>query len=97
VPREKILLVVNPRSTHGDALLSKKLCEKNNIRSLIVVSEPYHTRRAHYTFKRVYRGSGIKLTTYPAQASWWRTEEGIDVTYSEYVKLLYYLFLGRLV
>lgn len=102
VPADKIELIVDSTSTYDDAVLSKAFCVKHNIRSLIIVSEPYHTKRAYYTFKKEYSGSGIRTMIYPVRDSWykirgwWLTKEGIRETVNEYVKLVYYLFRNRI-
>lgn len=103
VPEGRILLIETSTSTRDDALLSKELCVRRGIRSLIIVSEPYHTRRAWWTFKKAYRGTDIRLMVYPVQQSWytrsgwWHSEEGFLSTVNEYVKIVYYLFKGYLI
>lgn len=102
VPDDRILLIETSTSTRDDALLSKELCLSRGLRSLIIVSEPFHTRRAWWTFKKEYRGSDIRLMMYPVQQSWytrdgwWHSEEGFLSTVNEYVKIVYYLFKGYL-
>jgi uncharacterized SAM-binding protein YcdF (DUF218 family) len=100
VPEDNVIVVMNSMSTHDDATLSLAECRKRNFHSLIVVSEPFHTRRAYYTFKKVYKGSGIKVIIYPDQDSWykindwWYSEEGLMATTDEYIKLTYYRLKG---
>lgn len=102
VPADRILLIETSTSTRDDALLSKELCLQKGLRSLIIVSEPFHTRRAAWTFRKAYKGTDIRLMIYPVQqswytgASWWFTEEGFLATVNEYVKLAYYLIRGYL-
>jgi len=102
-PRNKIILILNPKSTYDDALQSKAVCLQNNFKSIIVTSDPYHTRRAYLTFTKVYRGSGVKMMFYPVQNSWytsenwWKSKRCLDKTCEEYAKLAYYLFCGRLI
>ena len=103
VPKERTILILTSRSTHDDAVLSKEICLKNNFKSLIVVSEPYHARRAYFAFRKVYKNSGITFMMYPVQKSWytkdnwWYNEEGFFDTVSEYTKFIYYLFKGYIV
>ncbi|MGA2090939.1 MAG: YdcF family protein, partial [Endomicrobiales bacterium] len=102
VPSDKIIMILTSKSTHDDAVLSKEICLQNHFKSLIVVSEPYHTRRAFFTLRKVYRNTGINLMMYPVQHSWytkdswWGSEEGFFVTLEEYTKFSYYLFKGYL-
>jgi len=101
--QDQTITILDSQSTRDDALLSREICIKDHFRSLIVVSEPYHTRRAHFVFNKVYRGSGIKITIYPVQNSWykrdtwWKYKKGFWNTNVEYQKMLYYLFKGYLV
>jgi uncharacterized SAM-binding protein YcdF (DUF218 family) len=100
VPKNDIIPILTSMSTHDDATLAKTECLKHNYKSLIVVSEPFHTKRAYYTFKKVFKGSGIKLMIYPVQGSWWtkdnwyQSEKGLIAGEEEYIKLLYYLLKG---
>jgi uncharacterized SAM-binding protein YcdF (DUF218 family) len=100
VPKEKIIAITGSRSTYDDAVLSKKVCEQHKLRSLIVVSEPFHTRRAYYVFRKVYRKEHINVMICPTQESWydpkhwWQSEAALLATNEEYVKILYYLLKG---
>jgi uncharacterized SAM-binding protein YcdF (DUF218 family) len=96
VPRTDIITELRSRSTYTNALYTKKLMEKYNFKSALVVSSSYHMRRAKYAFSNVYRSSGIKLTYQSAKvphympALWWRNKIGWKYTSSEYVKLVGY-------
>lgn len=100
VPKNKVLPILDSKSTRDDATLSLAECRKRNFKSLIVVSEPYHTKRAFYIFKKVYKGSGIKVMIYPVQDSWykrdtwWYSEYGLMATTDEYIKFVYYQLKG---
>lgn len=102
LPKDKMTIIYGAHSTRDDALLTRKYCEGKGYRSLIVVTEPYHSRRARRVFGSVFRGSGIRFAVYPSQRSWytprswWRSEDGIVLTVSEYIKFVYYLFKGYL-
>ena len=100
LPKDKSILILESKSTHDDAALSKEVCFQNNFKSLIVVTEPYHTRRSFYVFKKAFKGSGVKIMICPVQNSWyqpndwWQTEDGFMYTSSEFVKLIYYFLKG---
>lgn len=102
VPEKNIILITRPKSTRDDALLSKEECLKHNFKSLIVTSEPYHTKRAYHVFRRAYDGSGIKVMLYPVQDSWyrkdgwWKSKSGVLHTCQEYAKMVYYSLRGYL-
>ena len=100
--KDKMIPIINSDSTRDDALLSKEICFQKHFKSLIVVSEPYHTRRSHYVFNHVYRGTGIKIMMYPVQNSryrrdtWWKYKAGFWDTDVEYQKMLFYFLHGYL-
>ncbi len=100
VPKGKIFPILNSKSTYDDATLSLAECRKRNIKALIVVSEPFHTKRAFYVFKKVFKNSGIKVMIYPVQDSWyrrdnwWYSELGLMSTTDEYIKFVYYQLKG---
>ena len=100
VPKNDVIPILTSMSTRDDATLSKTECLKHNYRSLIVVSEPFHTKRAYYTFKKAFKGSGIKIMIYPVQDSWWtrdnwyQSEKGLLAGEEEYMKFAYYILKG---
>lgn len=100
VPWDRMIPILDSMSTYDDATLSLAECRKHQFKSLIVVSEPYHTRRAYYAFKKVYKNSGIKVMVYPVQDSWytrdnwWHSEKALMSTIEEYIKFVYYLLKG---
>jgi uncharacterized SAM-binding protein YcdF (DUF218 family) len=102
VPPGRAIPIFGSRSTFEDATLSRAYCLQHNIRSLIVVSEPYHTKRARLVFDKVYKGSGISVMLHPVHNSWyqadswWKTRAGASLTGMEYVKLFYYLLKGQI-
>ncbi len=102
VPENNVVPLFGSRSTFDDATLAKTYCLAHGCHSLIVVSEPYHTMRAHHVFAKVFKDSGIRIVLYPVQNSWytidswWYSGDGLMLTASEYVKFLVYLARGRL-
>lgn len=100
VPWNRVIPILDSMSTHDDATLSLAECQKRDYKSLIVVTEPFHTKRAFYTFKKVYKNSGIKVIIYPVQNSWytrnnwWSSEQALMATNEEYIKFVYYLLKG---
>jgi uncharacterized SAM-binding protein YcdF (DUF218 family) len=66
------------------------------IRSVIVVSDPYHMRRARWTYHRLL-GDGIEVFMAPVtfelspyQRRWWSDEESRKLVMEEYLKIAYY-------
>ena len=82
----------------------RRLLEEQGLRSLLVVTSAWHTRRASIAFRDAFRGSGIAVSMHalPAEAysywghsyrpqEWWTYKLGRDPTLSEYFKLAAYL------
>jgi uncharacterized SAM-binding protein YcdF (DUF218 family) len=100
VPPGHIRLLATSDSTCDDARLSRELLTALGARSLIVVSDPFHMRRAMILFKREYAGADIELIPVAAAPSWfstrqwWMREKDARVVVEEYFKLTYYLAAG---
>lgn len=102
VPAERILdapgLVT---TTYGEAQAVRRLAAGHGWRSLIVVTDPLHSRRARLVFREVFRDAGIRVIVRPVDAAdftaanWWRSEEGLRYAWTEYLKLVYHLLSYR--
>jgi len=58
VPKEKILpLAQDADNTEEEAVTLSKFCVERHIRSVIVVTSNYHTRRARYVFEKTFPSS----------------------------------------
>lgn len=98
VPDSAILITEKTASsTWGEARVVMKLMLKYNLQTCIVVTDPYHTRRALMVFKDEFTPRGLSAYVYPAgqhwydAANWWRTEESRSATLSEYLKMAAYV------
>lgn len=98
VPGEFIrVLDARPTNTHDEAEAVRAYAAGRGLRSLLVVTSPYHSRRALWTWRRVFRGSGVEVGLEPAEAarapgawSWWLSAAGWRDVGGEYVKTAYY-------
>jgi uncharacterized SAM-binding protein YcdF (DUF218 family) len=101
IPKKDILVdEVEVTSTYDEALRLKAFIDSSSepVHSVIVVSDPHHTRRARWTYRRVL-GDGIFIQAAPVpfeqgpyRRDWWREEVSRSFVISEYLKFLYYLF-----
>ena len=99
VPESVFILEERPTSTYEDALYVKEDMLDKGFKSAIIVSSPYHMRRARMIFRKIFEDmEDISLQFSPAgdsdfQAQRWWTREGdlIDVV-NEYCKLVLYFF-----
>ena len=84
-------------STYEEARVTLKLLRKNGMKSVIVVTDPFHSRRAQIIFNDVFKTSDITVSIHPVSAdwyrasSWWMSSSGIRDTLLEYSKLFGYL------
>lgn len=92
------MLPQNVSSTYDEALLLRGYAEAHGLRSILLVTSAYHSRRALWTFHKVFEGSGINVgllsvapgEQMPLPATWWLHARGWQVVAGEYLKLIYY-------
>jgi uncharacterized SAM-binding protein YcdF (DUF218 family) len=96
VPADKIEVALDPiLGTYDEACVVRLYCEKHQIRSIVVVTSGYHSRRALWTFRQVFRDSGIEISMDPVEAgidtpsaaTWWLNSFGWEMVAEEYGKL----------
>jgi uncharacterized SAM-binding protein YcdF (DUF218 family) len=104
VPAERVQLLPQPVSgTHEEAELVRQYANDHGFQSVLVVTSAYHSRRALWTFSRVFRDTGIKIglaaappkVESPRPATWWLTRRGWRLVPTEYVKMIYYVVKYR--
>lgn len=99
VPAEKIRIVPGlASSTHAEALLVKDYASTTGLRSILVVTSAYHSRRTLRSLRQSFAGAGTTIGLEPvppgwqtpAPAFWWLHFQGWRSVGAEYVKLIYY-------
>lgn len=99
VPAEKIRVAPGVASgTHEEALIIKDYTTTQGIRSILVVTSAYHSRRALRTLQRSFAATGTTIGLEPVPpgwktpmpAFWWLQFQGWRSVAGEYVKLIYY-------
>jgi len=101
VPVSAILLDETSETTKENAANTADLFERNNIKSVILVTSAYHQRRAGLEFG--YRaGDAVKIINHPVKVDnqwsgwWWTTPTGWWLATSELIKILgFYMGVGR--
>ena len=101
IPQSAILEEPQGEDTWGNAVYTRQVLEDHGLDSAILVTSPYHLRRAQVTFDAAYAGSGIQLTVHAApdsqwrKLSWWQQPETRRLTFTELQKLAYILATGQ--
>jgi uncharacterized SAM-binding protein YcdF (DUF218 family) len=84
-------------STVEEALAVRELAQQRGWKKLMVVTDPHHSFRARFIFRRELRGSGIEIIVRPVVGHWFRSPswflhaEGWQFVILEITKLLSYL------
>lgn len=99
VPRERIeILSPAVSGTYQECGVLREHTVSEELRSLLVVTSAYHSRRALWTLRRVFRTSGVEVglaaavpgQESPSPLSWWLSARGWKAVATEYPKLVYY-------
>jgi uncharacterized SAM-binding protein YcdF (DUF218 family) len=101
IPDAAILEEPQGEDTWGNAVYTREVLEAHSLQSAILVTSPYHLRRAQVTFDAAYAGSGIQLMVHAApdsqwrKLSWWQQPETRRLTFTELQKLAYIFATGQ--
>jgi uncharacterized SAM-binding protein YcdF (DUF218 family) len=105
VPQEALASDSTPvKSTYDEAVLLKAYLDQNPQpgRSVIVVSDPFHMRRARWTYQRVL-GDEVKVMMAPVpfdrlnyRSDWWKDPAAQRYILDEYTKGIYYFLRYQL-
>lgn len=104
VDENKILIDDKSLTTYENAEFTKEIMEKNNFKSLIVVTSDYHTRRSKLTMEKsledtLIDGQNVEVIVTPSKEEefnikWWTSGNSILLIISEYLKLIGYWING---
>lgn len=104
VPDERVDVLMTPvDGTHEEAEVVKEYAVEHGLHSVLIVTSAYHSRRALWTFSRVFRDTGMQVglaavspgTDSPPPATWWLSVRGWRMVPTEYVKMIYYVVKYR--
>jgi len=101
IPDAAILEEPQGEDTWGNAVYTRQVLESHRLQSAILVTSPYHLRRAQVTFDAAYAGSGIHLAVHAApdsqwrKVTWWQQAETRRLTFTELQKLAYIVATGQ--
>jgi uncharacterized SAM-binding protein YcdF (DUF218 family) len=98
-------IVVIPQAaqtTFGEAQHIRRTLELLPVKTILVVTSPWHTRRSRLVFNAVFDDSSTSIHILPVEgssnrslpeyvASWWRERNTVNATASEYFKLFAFM------
>ncbi len=101
VPAENIeILPTITEGTHDEAELLTKTAKERGIKSILLVTSAYHTRRALWTFEKTMQYNDVPVELgivspptgqqTPPPFYWWLTANGWNFVAGEYLKTAYY-------
>jgi len=95
VPNGNIIITdLSVNTTVDEAVAVRDLLKNRQYNSAIVVTDPYHTRRAAKIFHEMFGDSGIKIIIRPVRTSWFNprtwflSRTGWNFTVTDYLKLV---------
>ena len=97
VPADRLLIDDQSESTLDNARNTARLMRTHGLRRAIVVTSPYHTRRAAWVFRSVFLPQGLQVRVLAVSDSffrveqWWTRHRERSLVAREYVKLLGFL------
>ncbi len=87
-----ILLADRSRSTEEDARFTGEILKDKGYKSILLVTSPYHSRRASIIFKEML--PGVRVVSAPSDKSWfsfdnwWKRPRDRDMVLSEWSKFI---------
>jgi uncharacterized SAM-binding protein YcdF (DUF218 family) len=100
VPADDILIEETSTNTAENARDVTEIARQHDFRSLILVTSPYHQRRASITFRRAL-GPEVKIINHSTtdqnwrRARWWNNDYSYQLTLDELKKTIYVVWSDR--
>lgn len=101
VLNDDIILEEKATSTYENAIFTKGIIKSQGFHKIILVTSPYHQRRAYETFRYVLRGLGVQILNSPSSDesswkadSWWYSKEDSKITKNELLKIIWIKISG---
>jgi uncharacterized SAM-binding protein YcdF (DUF218 family) len=99
VPEDRILVENKSMTTYGNAKYSEEIMQAQGFKSAILVTSPFHTRRAGMIFHQFFSEYDLTVCSIPYDPSicgrWWKDKMTTALVISEYLKLGYYYVFER--
>ncbi|MGA3181755.1 MAG: YdcF family protein [Verrucomicrobiota bacterium] len=85
-------------TTYDESRAVRAWLATNNAKSILIVTDLSHTRRAKWIFSKELKGTGVQVYVHAIRPSeyaltnWWQHEEGVIAFQNEFLKDIYYHF-----
>ena len=95
VESDQILVEEESVNTFENAIKTKSIISDNKFSKIILVTSPYHQRRAFMVFKNTFKDLPIKIINHSSTDSvwrkngWWQEPWARQITFSELQKIIY--------
>jgi uncharacterized SAM-binding protein YcdF (DUF218 family) len=103
LPDSDLIVLDNPppESTIDEARRAADILASRGMHSALLVTDAFHSRRAHWLFRAAFARKGLVVTSTPAPdeldlAHWWQHPLAARRMLEEYAKLAWYLVQGAL-
>jgi uncharacterized SAM-binding protein YcdF (DUF218 family) len=100
VPPDSVIVSLGATSTWEESQTALKEAQARGWRSITIVTDPFHTRRARATFHKAFHGQPVRIAVYhlPLEHSsydpvkWWTRERELMAVMTESVKMVFYAY-----
>lgn len=95
VPKDKIFIEESATTTASNATFVRNIIKDNKFVKVILVTSPYHQRRASLAFDKALSGLPVKIINHSSTDSiwrkkgWWWDEWARELTWTEIQKTIY--------
>ncbi len=96
VSEDKVRSMDVGTSTREEYHAILKLCQEEGIKSIMLISDRFHTRRVRQVFEDGLENIGVRVIVCGAshdqydECRYWEAERGLIMVFEEYVKMVYY-------
>ena len=99
IPEDDILVERRSHSTFENATNSWQMMQEQGLKTAIVVTSAYHTRRASIIFGQFIPKQDLTVCAVPdttwTSGNWWKDRAMASTVVSEYLKLVYHYLFER--
>ena len=103
VGAKRVVILEGSTSTTTDAALVAEYCSSQPVERLLVITDPYHTRRAALAFSSRFAGTGVNVSVVSSgdyngllrpDDEWWRDNRTLRVVWFEVSKIIFFVLTG---